>query len=196
KLKDNTYYLNKASDDKAAQKKFMSIMSDQVERMENLINDLLILSRIELEEHIKPNNIVNLNDIFTNIKSNFELILKKKKINLQIELMEPTLVFGDNDKLLTVFSNLIDNAIKYSQDGKNIYVKSQNSEGKLIGKNKLISIKDEGIGIPQDLIPRITERFFRVDAEKSKKVGGTGLGLAIMKHIISQHRGSIRLLQS
>ena len=186
--------LGPASDDKVAQKKFMKIMSDQVFRMENLINDLLILSRIELEEHIKPNNIVNLNDIFTNIKSNFELILKKKKINLQIELMEPTLVFGDNDKLLTVFSNLIDNAIKYSQDGKNIYVKSQNSEGKLIGKNKLISIKDEGIGIPQDLIPRITERFFRVDAEKSKKVGGTGLGLAIMKHIISQHRGDYEIL--
>ena len=186
--------LGPASDDKVAQKKFMSIMSDQVLRMENLINDLLILSRIELEEHIKPNKIVNLNDIFTNIKSNFELILKKKKINLQIELMEPTLVFGDNDKLLTVFSNLIDNAIKYSQDGKNIYIKSQNSEGKLIGKNMLISIKDEGIGIPQDLIPRITERFFRVDTEKSKKVGGTGLGLAIMKHIISQHRGDYEIL--
>ena len=186
--------LGPASDDKVAQKKFMSIMSEQVLRMENLINDLLILSRIELEEHIKPNKIVNLNDIFTNIKSNFELILKKKKINLQIELMEPTLVFGGNDKLLTVFSNLIDNAIKYSQDGKNIYVKSQNSEGKLIGKNMLISIKDEGIGIPQDLIPRITERFFRVDTEKSKKVGGTGLGLAIMKHIISQHRGDYEIL--
>ena len=186
--------LGPASDDKVAQKKFMSIMSEQVLRMENLINDLLILSRIELEEHIKPNKIVNLNDIFTNIKSNFELILKKKKINLQIELMEPTLVFGDNDKLLTVFSNLIDNAIKYSQDEKNIYIKSQNSEGKLIGKNMLINIKDEGIGIPQDLIPRITERFFRVDTEKSKKVGGTGLGLAIMKHIISQHRGDYEIL--
>ena len=186
--------LGPASDDKVAQKKFMSIMSDQVLRMENLINDLLILSRIELEEHIKPNKIVNLNDIFTNIKSNFELILKKKRINLLIELMEPTLVFGDNDKLLTVFSNLIDNAIKYSQDGKNIYIKSQNSEGKLIGKNMLINIKDEGIGIPQDLIPRITERFFRVDTEKSKKVGGTGLGLAIMKHIISQHRGDYEIL--
>ena len=186
--------LGPASNDQEAQKKFMSIMSDQVLRMENLINDLLILSRIELEEHIKPNKIINLNDIFKNIKSNFELILKKKKINLHIELMEPTLVFGDNDKLLTVFSNLIDNSIKYSQGGKNIYVKSQNSEGKLIGKNIVISIKDEGIGIPQHLISRITERFFRVDTEKSKKVGGTGLGLAIMKHIISQHRGDYEIL--
>ena len=111
--------LGPASNDQEAQKKFMSIMSDQVLRMENLINDLLILSRIELEEHIKPNKIINLNDIFKNIKSNFELILKKKKINLHLELIEPTLVFGDNDKLLTVFSNLIDNSIKYSQGGKN-----------------------------------------------------------------------------
>ena len=161
--------LGPASKDQEAQKKFMSIMSDQVLRMENLINDLLILSRIELEEHIKPNKIVSLNDLFTNIKSNFELILKKKKINLHIELMEPTLVFGDNDKLLTVFSNLID-------------------------KNIAIIIKDEGVGIPHQLIPRITERFFRVDTEKSKKVGGTGLGLAIMKHIISQHRGDYEIL--
>ncbi len=186
--------LGPASNDQEAQKKFMSIMSDQVLRMENLINDLLILSRIELEEHIKPNKIINLNDIFTNIKSNFEIILKKKSINLHLDLMEPTLVFGDNDKLLTVFSNLIDNSIKYSQNGKNIYVNSQNSEGKLIDKNIEISIKDEGVGIPQQLIPRITERFFRVDEEKSKKAGGTGLGLAIMKHIISQHRGDYEIL--
>ena len=186
--------LGPASNDQVAQKKFMSIMSDQVLRMENLINDLLILSRIELEEHIKPNKIINLNDIFTNIKSNFEIILKKKSINLHLDLMEPTLVFGDNDKLLTVFSNLIDNSIKYSQNGKNIYVNSQNSEGKLIDKNIVISIRDEGVGIPQQLIPRITERFFRVDEEKSKKAGGTGLGLAIMKHIISQHRGDYEIL--
>ena len=186
--------LGPAADDFKAQKKFMKIMNDQVSRMENLINDLLILSRIELEEHIKPDKIVNLNDIFTNIKSNFELVLDKKKINLNIELMDPTLVYGDEEKLLTVFSNLIDNSIKYSSDGKNIYIKSQNSEGKLIDKNILISIKDEGIGIPQELLPRITERFFRVDTEKSKKVGGTGLGLAIMKHIISQHRGDYEIL--
>ncbi len=186
--------LGPAADDFKAQKKFMKIMNDQVSRMENLINDLLILSRIELEEHIKPDKIVNLNDIFTNIKSNFQLVLDKKKINLNIELMDPTLVYGDEEKLLTVFSNLIDNSIKYSSDGKNIYIKSQNSEGKLINKNILISIKDEGIGIPQELLPRITERFFRVDTEKSKKVGGTGLGLAIMKHIISQHRGDYEIL--
>ena len=186
--------LGPAADDFKAQKKFMKIMNDQVSRMENLINDLLILSRIELEEHIKPDKIVNLNNIFTNIKSNFQLVLDKKKINLNIELMDPTLVYGDEEKLLTVFSNLIDNSIKYSSDGKNIYIKSQNSEGKLINKNILISIKDEGIGIPQELLPRITERFFRVDTEKSKKVGGTGLGLAIMKHIISQHRGDYEIL--
>ena len=85
--------LGPASDDAKAQKKFMKIMSDQVIRMENLINDLLILSRIELEEHIKPNQIVDINDIVLNIKSNFELPLKKKKLNLKVNLMQPTLVY-------------------------------------------------------------------------------------------------------
>ena len=108
--------LGPASNDQEAQKKFMSIMSAQVQRMENLINDLLILSRIELEEHITPNKIINLNDIFKNMKSNFELILRKRKINLNIELMEPALDLGDNDKLITVFSNLIYDSIKYYHD--------------------------------------------------------------------------------
>jgi two-component system phosphate regulon sensor histidine kinase PhoR len=188
--------LGPASDDAKAQKKFMKIMSDQVIRMENLINDLLILSRIELEEHIKPNQIVDINDIVLNIKSNFELPLKKKKLNLKVNLMQPTLVYGDTDKLFTVFSNLIDNAIKYSEENKNIKIKSEDCDGKLIDKHLMISVKDYGIGIPQEFIPRITERFFRVDTEKSKKIGGTGLGLAIMKHIITQHRGDYEILSS
>lgn len=185
--------LGPASDDPGAKKKFMKLMSDQVVRMENLINDLLILSRIELQEHIKPNEVVNINDIFTEIKSNFELSLKENHINLEIELMNPTLVLGDRNKLFTVFSNLIDNAIKYSPKNRKIFIKSEHSEGKLIEKNIMISVKDEGIGIPSELISRVTERFFRVDVEKSKRVGGTGLGLAIMKHIISQHRGDYEI---
>jgi two-component system phosphate regulon sensor histidine kinase PhoR len=105
-------------------------------------------------------------------------------------------VYGDTDKLFTVFSNLIDNAIKYSEENKNIKIKSEDCDGKLIDKHLMISVKDYGIGIPQEFIPRITERFFRVDTEKSKKIGGTGLGLAIMKHIITQHRGDYEILSS
>jgi len=170
-----------ASNDEKAKKKFMKLMSDQTIRMENLINDLLMLSRIELEEHIRPNDIININEIFDEIISNFETIMIKKKIII-------------DKKLFTVFSNLIDNSIKYSNENKKIIIRSSINDDKLAEKNILISIKDEGIGIPKNLIPRITERFYRVDIEKSKKVGGTGLGLAIVKHIIFQHRGSYEIL--
>ena len=183
-----------ASDDEKAKKKFMKIMTDQSNRMENLINDLLILTRIELEEHIRPNSLVDINDLFKTIISNFEIILKRKKLNINLSLANPTVVIGDEKKLQTVFSNLLDNAIKYSKENKSIFISSKISDGKLLEKNFMISIKDEGIGIPQRYISRITERFFRVDLEQSNKVGGTGLGLAIVKHIITQHRGHYEIL--
>ena len=183
-----------ASDDEKAKKKFMKIMTDQSNRMENLINDLLILTRIELEEHIRPNSLVDINDLFKTIISNFEIVLKKKKLNINLSLTNPTIVIGDEKKLQTVFSNLLDNAIKYSKENKSIFISSKISDGKLLEKNFMISIKDEGVGIPQRYISRITERFFRVDLEQSNKVGGTGLGLAIVKHIITQHRGHYEIL--
>ena len=183
-----------ASDDEKAKKKFMKIMTDQSNRMENLINDLLILTRIELEEHIRPNSLVDINDLFKTIISNFEIVLKRKKLNINLSLANPTVVIGDEKKLQTVFSNLLDNAIKYSKENKSIFISSKISDGKLLEKNFMISIKDEGVGIPQRYISRITERFFRVDLEQSNKVGGTGLGLAIVKHIVTQHRGHYEIL--
>ena len=183
-----------ASDDEKAKKKFMKIMTDQSNRMENLINDLLILTRIELEEHIRPNSLVDINDLFKTIISNFEIVLKKKKLNINLSLANPTIVIGDEKKLQTVFSNLLDNAIKYSNENKSIFISSKISDGKLLEKNFMISVKDEGVGIPQRYISRITERFFRVDLEQSNKVGGTGLGLAIVKHIVTQHRGHYEIL--
>ncbi len=183
-----------AAEDDKAKKKFMKIMTDQSNRMENLINDLLILTRIELEEHIRPNSLVNINDLFKTIISNFEIVLKKKKLNINLSLTNPTIVIGDEKKLQTVFSNLLDNAIKYSKENKSIFISSEISDGKLLEKNFMISVKDEGVGIPQRYISRITERFFRVDLEQSNKVGGTGLGLAIVKHIVTQHRGHYEIL--
>ena len=183
-----------AAEDNKAKKKFMKIMTDQSSRMENLINDLLILTRIELEEHIRPSSLVDINDLFKTIISNFEIVLKKKKININLSLVNPTIVIGDEKKLQTVFSNLLDNAIKYSNENKSIFISSKISDGKLLEKNFMICIKDEGIGIPHRYISRITERFFRVDLEQSNKVGGTGLGLAIVKHIITQHRGHYEIL--
>ena len=183
-----------ASDDEKAKKKFMKILNDQSSRMENLINDLLILARIELEEHIRPTKSVSINKIFEEIISNFEIVLKKKKITIKKKILENSTVLGDEKKLNTVFSNLLDNAIKYSPENKNIYITNKENGGKLIEKSMMISIRDEGVGIPQKYIPRVTERFFRVDIEQSNKTGGTGLGLAIMKHIVTQHRGDFEIL--
>ncbi len=183
-----------ASDDEKAKKKFMKILNDQSSRMENLINDLLILARIELEEHIRPTKSVSINKIFKEIISNFEIVLKKKKITVKNKILDNSTVLGDEKKLNTVFSNLLDNAIKYSPENKNIYITNKENYGKLIEKSMMISIRDEGVGIPQKYISRVTERFFRVDIEQSNKTGGTGLGLAIMKHIVTQHRGDFEIL--
>src|SRR5210317_2217325 len=158
---------NAAKDDPKAQKKFMKIISDQSNRMQTLINDLLILSRIELEEHIRPNQTINVYEIFDQIEANFELRLKDNDIKIENKYSKP-------NSVIQIFSNL--------------------GSGKLIEKHHVISIKDQGIGIPREDINRVTERFYRVDINKSRNAGGTGLGLAIMKHIITQHRGDYEIL--
>ena len=183
-----------ASDDEKAKKKFMKILSEQSSRMESLINDLLILTQIELDEHIRPTSIVNINELFETIISNFEIVLKKKNITVKNQLTDTSIVIGDEKRLNTVFSNLLDNSIKYSPENKNIYISKNENSNKLLEKNIMIGIKDEGYGIPQEHISRVTERFYRVDTEQSKKAGGTGLGLAIVKHIITQHRGDFEIL--
>jgi len=183
-----------AKNDEPAKQKFLDIMGSQTSRMENLINDLLILSRIELEEHIRPNNLISLEKIFNKLKDIHITNIEKNNIDLNINIDKHfDKIIGNEDRMLTVFSNLIDNSIKYSEKNKSIKVLTSKSVGKLVKPGVKISIIDEGIGIPQNQIIRITERFYRVDIEKSKKVGGTGLGLAIMKHIVTQHRGEFEI---
>ena len=182
-----------AKDDEIAKINFLKIISSQSKRMENLISDLLILSRIELQEHIRPDKPVNLKNVLTKVKDVHFTSLKEKNINLEMNLDNVSDVIGDEDKLITVFSNLLDNAIKYSKEKSTINILASPSKGKLITKGIKISVSDQGIGIPEDQINRVTERFYRVDVEESRKVGGTGLGLAIVKHIISQHRGDYEI---
>ncbi len=182
-----------AKDDEIAKINFLKIISSQSKRMENLISDLLILSRIELQEHIRPDKPVNLKNILTKVKDIHFTSLKEKNINLEMNLDNVSDVIGDEDKLITVFSNLLDNAIKYSKEKSTINILTSPSKGKLITKGVKISVSDQGIGIPEDQINRVTERFYRVDVQESRKVGGTGLGLAIVKHIISQHRGDYEI---
>ncbi len=180
-----------AKDDLEAQKKFIPIMLEQADRMESLIKDLLSLSRIELEEHIQPQDKVNLKEILSNVEDIHQKNLKSFEFKNNIK--DDFFIKGDHEKLIEVFSNIIDNSIKYSEKNKKIEVNCGQGNGKVIGDSYTVSIKDNGIGIPTEQLPRITERFFRVDAAKSNKVGGTGLGMAIVKHIVNQHRGELEI---
>ena len=180
-----------AKDDLEAQKKFIPIMLEQADRMESLIKDLLSLSRIELEEHIQPQDKVNLKEILSNVEDIHQKNLKSFEFKNNIK--DDFFIKGDHEKLIEVFSNIIDNSIKYSEKNKKIEINCGQGNGKVIGDSYTVSIKDNGIGIPTEKLPRITERFFRVDAAKSKKVGGTGLGMAIVKHIVNQHRGELEI---
>ena len=180
-----------AKDDLEAQKKFIPIMLEQADRMESLIKDLLSLSKIELEEHIQPQDKVNLKEVLNSVEDIHQKNLKLFEFKNNIK--DDFFIKGDHEKLIEVFSNIIDNSIKYSEKNKKIEVNCGQGNGKVIGDSYTVSIKDNGIGIPTEQLPRITERFFRVDAAKSKKVGGTGLGMAIVKHIVNQHRGELEI---
>ena len=176
-----------AKDDKKAQEEFIPIILQQANRMENLINDLLSLSRIELEEHLQPQDKVNLKEIFQSVEDIHQN--KLKEFEFKNNLTEDIYVKGDYEGLLKVFSNLIDNSIKYSENNKIIEINHREIKGKLLGIAYEIIVLDRGIGIHKDKINRVTERFFRVDPFKSSQRGGTGLGLSIVKHEINKHRG-------
>jgi len=176
--------------DKETKKKFLSLMLKETNRMEDLIKDLLMLSKIEQQEHIRPNDKINLKEIIEYVQKFYNKSCLEKNILFNINLDDQNLnVIGNKDKLIEIFSNLINNAIKYSEPNKNIYIESQIKSNQQLE----IHIKDEGMGIPKDLLPRISERFFRVDNEKTRNINGTGLGLAIVKHLVKQHRGDFNI---
>ena len=164
----------------------LPIMTSQSERMENLIRDLLSLSKIELQEHIRPTHEIDLNELIEYLIKTYEKIVSKNNIKLNFNKVENFKIVGDRDKLIEIFTNLIDNAIKYSEKNKEVTITFK-KEGNL----NIVSVADQGIGIPKESIHRITERFFTVDPSKSRSVGGTGLGLAIVKHLVSQHRAEM-----
>ncbi len=164
----------------------MPLMTSQSERMENLIRDLLSLSKIELQEHIRPTHEIDLIELIDYVIKTYEKIISKQNIKIIFNKVESLKIIGDRDKLIEIFTNLIDNSIKYSDKKKEITITAKKD-----GEFNTVSVRDQGIGIPKESIHRITERFFTVDPSKSRSVGGTGLGLAIVKHLVSQHRAEM-----
>jgi two-component system, OmpR family, phosphate regulon sensor histidine kinase PhoR len=175
-----------ASKDEKARTAFLSLMKTQAERMSNLIDDLLSLSRIELDEHVVPNDTVELKNIVMQTQNLLQSLVQETGSTVEIKLPANTEVRGDTSQLAQVVHNLIENAIKYAGPGKLITV-----SGKQEGPTFMLSIQDNGPGIAAHHIPRLTERFYRVNVQDSRTRGGTGLGLAICKHIINRHRGKL-----
>lgn len=182
-----------AADDPAAQHRFLGIMAEQGERMNRLIDDLLSLSRIELTEHVAPSGRVDLVALTETIAASLAPLFTARGVTLDSRL-DPGLpgIVGDRDQLGQVLQNLLENAIKYGRDGGFIHV-----DARLVRRAGVdgiaVRVRDEGEGIPALHIPRLTERFYRVNTRRSRAVGGTGLGLAIVKHIVNRHRGQLRI---
>jgi two-component system phosphate regulon sensor histidine kinase PhoR len=181
-----------AKDDPVARERFLAIMRDQGRRMARLIDDLLSLSRIEQQQHLRPQSPVDLVEIVRHCIDALTPLATENSVRVEIEAPERLIVAGDRDELTRVAENLIENAIKYGagEDGAERAVDVRIAAGPGVAR---FSVRDHGAGIAPEHLPRLTERFYRVDAGKSRAKGGTGLGLALVKHIVARHRGVLRI---
>lgn len=183
-----------ARDDEAARDKFLGIMDGEAKRMARLIDDLLSLSKVEANAHIPPEGKVDLNALLAEVRATLSARALDRNISI-VQASNPNLAeaAGDRDELTEVFHNLIDNAIKYCPEGTSVTISIESADRipDLGGAGIAVSISDEGEGIDPEHLPRLTERFYRVDKGRSREMGGTGLGLAIVKHIINRHRGRL-----
>ena len=180
--------LGPARDDAAARERFLGIMAEQADRMRRLVDDLLMLSRIEQHEHARPDTPVDLGRVLESVRDLLQLKASSRKVAIEL-LIDPALpqAIGDADELTVVFQNLVDNALKYARPATTVKVAARP-----LGAERLaIAVSDEGDGIPAAHLPRLTERFYRVDNARSRQLGGTGLGLAIVKHLARLHGGEV-----
>nr|WP_278678890.1 HAMP domain-containing sensor histidine kinase [Clostridium paraputrificum] len=172
-------------EDEETRKKFLDIIEKEADRLGRLINDILILSKIESdisgeEDEFLPNKVVD--DVINMVK----VLADNKNITIELDERNNDLLFGDKDRFLQLVLNIVENSIKYSNEGSKVKISSFTN-----GDNYNLIVEDNGIGIPKEDIPRIFERFYRVD--KARKSGGTGLGLAIVKHIVKTFNGNIKV---
>jgi two-component system phosphate regulon sensor histidine kinase PhoR len=177
-----------AREDAEAREQFLDIMAVEAARMRRLIDDLLSLSRIEMNEHVKPEGRIGLESVVRQAAAALKPLAAQDGITITVEGeagIPP--VMGDQDELAQLFQNLIHNAIKYGREKGQVQISvGQSADGQVFA-----AVRDDGEGIPQGVIPRLTERFYRVDVKRSRERGGTGLGLAIVKHIINRHQGRL-----
>ena len=189
-----------ARDDIEAREQFLGIMTVEAERMRRLIDDLLSLTRIEQNEHVPPSGEVSLEIVLREAVAALTPLANLDDIALEMSIDEnlPPAI-GERDELIQIFQNLIHNAIKYGRPGGHVWVTLTPGAvpgGRGVDQTLAVAIRDDGEGIPPNAVPRLTERFYRVDVKRSRERGGTGLGLAIVKHIINRHQGRLLIESS
>jgi two-component system phosphate regulon sensor histidine kinase PhoR len=182
-----------ARDDAKARERFLAIMQDQARRMARLIDDLLSLSRIELNAHRRPDTAVDLMPIVRQVVDGLETLARDRGVTVQVEAADALMVPGDRDELIRLFENLIENALKYGAAGKRVDITPRQAVTLDGEPEAQIAVRDYGPGIAPEHVPRLTERFYRVDVRESRAQGGTGLGLALVKHILNRHRGRLSI---
>ena len=191
-----------ARDDAAARERFLAIMDQHGKRMARLVEDLLSLSRIEMNEHTPPTDAVPLPSLLAHVRNTLAWQADKRGVSVAIEAEDDLPpVIGDGDELTQVFLNLVDNAIKYGDAEGAVTVEARRvaeapaAAGRVADQDGAVAVSviDRGAGVPREHLPRLTERFYRVDKARSRELGGTGLGLAIVKHIVNRHRGALTI---
>ncbi len=186
-----------ARDDKDANDRFLNIMQDEAARMERLVRDLLSLSRVEAQERVRPQTRVDLGEMVQSVIHTLMPLARETKVTLNFITPEDgaLVVPSDPDQLRQVLTNLVENAIKYGGPERAVTIMLETSDNDPLARGPAaqLTVQDEGPGFEAVHIPRLTERFYRVDNHRSREMGGTGLGLAIVKHILNRHRGRLRI---
>ena len=182
-----------AREDAKARERFLAIMQEQARRMARLIDDLLSLSRIELNAHRRPDTPVDLVPIIRHVVDGLETLARDRGVIVNIVAAPALIVPGDRDELVRVFENLVENALKYGAVGKRVDITLREAVSPDGGSEAQVDIRDYGPGIAPEHLPRLTERFYRVDVTESRAQGGTGLGLALVKHSLNRHHGRLSI---
>ena len=178
-----------------AQRRFIVMMAQETQRMNRLVSDLLSLNSVQANERIRPSDPIDLGTLIENVVANLQGLATQSQTQLIFTPPQKApVVFGDGDQLRQVAINLIENAIKYARSSDIVISLSDEAYQPMLRREGIVlTVEDHGSGIAAIHIPRLTERFYRVDDHRGRDIGGTGLGLSIVKHIVSRHRGRIRI---
>ncbi|HEY7548493.1 MAG TPA: ATP-binding protein [Hyphomicrobiaceae bacterium] len=184
--------LGPARDDAAARETFLRTMGEQAERMSRLVDDLLSLSRVEMREYLPPSGEADLGAVLADVAQALQPMTQQAGVSLSLSGLDGAgPVRGDHDELAQAFQNLIQNAVKYGREGGRVEVRLSREPPDGRPLRYRVDVIDDGPGIGPQHLPRLTERFYRVNVAASREKGGTGLGLAIVKHILNRHRGEL-----